>query len=294
MIKHLRASRKAHSRAFSSILILLLSFTVSACGGGGGGASTGGGGTPSGGEDMDGSGPTTNSYTQFLATTVGATSTFRTVAINNSLVIADPITGTLNHETNQISGGELAGSLNQQRTELTLTSAGGGTVALTNLAATEYVRFFQTSGTGDDLFGVVGQRTFNDDIPDTASAVYNGVVAMEVNNSDGPHILTGDARITANWGSGVDALFRNLSGTVNGGSNQNVAGTIGITGASLNGSSFAGGNLVRTGTIFNSTGNVDPPFEGQFYGQNADEVGGIFTMTSSADDVNVAAVFAAE
>jgi hypothetical protein len=287
--KHLRM---ALSRASYLMLVTVSAFALSACGGGGGGGLTGGsGGAAPSGEDMDGSGPTTNTYTQFLATTSGATSTFRTVAIDNNFGTADPITGTFNHATNQISGGALAGSLNQQRTKLTL--AGGGTVTLTNPAATEYVRFFKTSRPSDDNFGVVGQATFNDDIPDSASAVYNGAVEMEVNNSD-TYILTGDARITANWGSGVDALFSNLSGTVSGGSNQNVSGTIGITGASLNGSSFAGGNLVRTGTIFNSTGNVDPSFEGQFYGQNADEVGGIFTMTSSADDVNVAAVFAAE
>jgi len=298
MIKTAHGVRAAHSRAFSFILIAMLCSTVSACGGGGGGASTGGGGNAGGAppdvEGIDGSGPTNNTYTEFEETTAGRTSVFTTVAINNERATAPTIVGTFDHATGVVSNGQLAGSFEgQQRTTLTLSGPLSSTVLLTNLAGTEYVRFFQTSGTGDDIFGVVGQTTFLDDLPTGGSSRYTGVVVMEV-NTEGRYALTGSAVITAKWGSGVDAEFNNLSGTFNEGPQQNVPGAINILGARLEGATFVGDNVTLTGQIFESSGRVDGSIEGQVFGRNADEIGGIFTLESDADDLNISAVFAAE
>jgi hypothetical protein len=286
---------RTYFRASFRILGVATAFALSGCGGGGG-APTGGAGASGGPissvEDMDGSGDTQNVYTQFAATTAGATSTFRTVAINNAFGVADPIVGTFDHATGEVTDGTLAGTFNAQRTILELLS--GESVTVSDIAATEYVRFFQTSGTGDNLFGVVGQASFAADLPTDGDAVYNGVVVMDVNNPDGRYNLTGDARVTVNWGNDVDTLFLNLSGRLNDGPNQSVNGTIEIAGASLNGSSFAAGELNRTGTIFSRFGTVDRSFQGQFYGRNGDEVGGVFTLTSVPDELNISAVFAAE
>lgn len=299
MIKTVHDPRAIHSRAVSLVLIGVLSFVISACGGGGGGASIGAGNTsvpPLVIEDMDGSGTTLNTYTEFAETTSGRTSTFTTVAINNAQGAALALTGRLDHATGIVTSGDLEGTFDAQRTILTLSDSGAfrGTVTLTNPAATEYVRFFQTSGLDDNLFGVVGQATFWDDLPTQGSPQYNGVVIMEVNNEGGTYILRGDAVITVNWNIGVDALFNNLSGSLNGDETRSVAGTVEISKAALSETSFAGGEIAVTGTIFASSDPVVGTFEGQIFGRNADELGGTLTLVSDADDLNVGAVFAAE
>lgn len=277
-------------RAPFLVYAFALIVALSGCGGGGGASANNGGGSSVGGEDMDGSGPSVGTYTEFAATTAGATSTLRTVAIDNAQANATPITVTLVHQDGTLQGGVLAGVLDAARTEITLD--GGGTVALTNPVATEYVRFFQTSGFGNDLFGVIGQVADSQDLPADGTATYNGVVQMEVTNSNGGYVLTGDAQIIANWSNDIDTMFQNFSGSLNGGPNQTFSGTIGMLDAPISNAAFSGGTLTRTGTLFATTAPITTDFVGQFYGKNADEVGGIFVLNSA--DLNVSAVFAAE
>jgi hypothetical protein len=168
-------------------------------------------------------------------------------------------------------------------------------IDLTNPANTEFLRFVQIEGDLGSGSGVAGLSTFANDMPSSAgSAVYNGVVVMSVINSDGEFALSGDAVVTANWTQDVDTVFRNLSGTLVGQSNQNVNGEIAIEGATLTDGTFSGGQVALSGTVFASTGVLAAAVEGRFFGPNADEVGGVFNLTTSADDLAIKAIFGAE
>jgi hypothetical protein len=269
--------------------MLALVSALAACGGSGGGTTSDGNPTPDV-EDMDGSGVSVGIYSELTDTTDGAVSSLRALAVDNTQTIAAPMTGTLNHGPGSVSGGALAGVLNGTRTEIDLD--GGGTVTLSNPASTEYMRFFQTSGTGADLFGVVGSTTLLADLPTTDSATYNGFVVMDVAADEGLYTLTGDARITVNWGNNVQTRLNDFAGELNGGSTQDVSGSVTMTGANLNGTSFTGGVLSTTGALFALDGTEVSNQSGQFFGKNADEVGGVLTVAS--DGLNISAIFAAE
>jgi hypothetical protein len=271
---------------------------VSACGGGGGGSSgsSGNGGTPAANEDMNGSGDALGSYTALDDRS--GTSTLQVVGIDDSNDVDRSITITFNHASGEAAGAAIAGVLNTARTTMTDPTNGDQLVAtFSNPARTEYVRFVK-SEIGDDLFGVVGQVTDPRDIPTTDDAEYNGVVLMTVNNDDGFYDLTGDATITARWGTNnngrIDTLFDELSGQLPDTTQGSVSGSILIRNATLIGGngSFSGTNLERTGTIFQSSNTPSTQFSGQLFGRNADEVGGVLVIEAANLDVN--AVFAAE
>jgi hypothetical protein len=282
-------------RPISSALWLVGAFLVTACGGGAGSVSSSLDQNPPPPviiEDMNGSGATNNTYTQFTATTAGATSEFRAIVVDTAIVSS--ISGSFDHAAGEITDGVWAGTFDAGRGVLTL--VGDQTrIDLTNPANTEFLRFVQIEGDLGSGSGVAGLSTFANDMPSSAgSAVYNGVVVMSVINSDGEFALSGDAVVTANWTQDVDTVFRNLSGTLVGQSNQNVNGEIAIEGATLTDGTFSGGQVALSGTVFASTGVLAAAVEGRFFGPNADEVGGVFNLTTSADDLAIKAIFGAE
>lgn len=269
-------------RSWSAGLLFAV-FALSACGGGGGSGTRDV-------EDMDGSGPTVGTYAAFADTTATAETVVRYVSIDNAQISTQQNSGVLDHVGGTISTGFLAGTLNAGRTEIVLT--GGGTATLTNPASTEYMRFFQTSGTGNDQFGVVGQPTDVQDMPPSGSSTYNGRVRMDVSTNDGPYALTGAAVITANWNNDIDTRFQGLSGVRNENENVTISGSISMRDAPLSGTSFSGGTLETTGSFFDTDSTPATTHNGQFFGPNADEVGGTFTLL--APDLNISAVFSAE
>jgi len=281
-----------------SAFVLSALFLVSACmgGGGGGGSSTS---SPTASEDMDGSGEALGTY--IALDDRSGTSTLRVVGIDDTNSSDRTITFTFNHATGEAVGSELGGELNTARTQLTDPTKGDQLVAtFSNPARTEYVRFVK-SEIGDDLFGVVGQVTDGRDIPTEGDATYNGVVLMTVNNGDGFYDLTGDATITARWGTNnngrIDTLFDDLSGQLPDASQGSVTGSILVSNVGLTRSSGAftttGTNdIQRNGSIFQTENAPRADFSGQVFGRNADEVGGVLVL--DGPDLEVNAVFAAE
>ena len=268
IFKSIAAALALYIRPLCLLSVLVV---LSACGGGSGGD----GGQTGGGEDMDGSGPTVGTYTQISAAQTGQPLDFRVVSISNDQ------SDVLN----------IMGSLDSGRTVI---SVAGGSIMLTNPAGTEFMRLFDGTVAGINQFGTVGQETIVADIPVGGDATYNGVVFMTVANEEGNYSLTGDARIAVDWlNNGVDTRFDGLSGQRNDESIGSVSGTLSMINATLTGNGFSGGMLSRSGTIFAT--DDDPrtlDLAGQFFGPNADEVGGVFVL--NANDLNVRAVFAAE
>ena len=280
---------------------IVLALSLGACGGGGGGGASSSGASPSSGggsspatEDMDGSGPSVGTYLVFSATTAGATSGLQTIAIENGQALATLINGTLDHENNNIAGGDLTGSFDVARTEIILDS--GGTITLTNLADAEFLRVFDGTINGQNVFGVVGVPTLPDDVPGSGSgtAIYNGSVQMSLQNSDGVYVLTGDAELAADWDSqNITTVFDNLSGELNTVDVGAVTGVLQIAGAPIVGAGFAGGELTtQTGVFVSDDPDLTFLHEGGLFGANADEAGGVLLI--DATDLEVGAVFVAE
>jgi hypothetical protein len=259
------------------IALLASCLALAACGGGSGG---GGGSIPI---------PTSNDYIQLSNTSSTGETPLGFIAINVSNATSSNFAGMLDHDGGTVSGGSLSGSINDSRTLITL--PGGQTATLTDPARTLHTRVFSTSGLSNDLFGVVGQITNAVDIPVTGSSTYNGSVELQADNGTATFALTGNAQINVGWDSSgdVDAVFSGFRGVVNDtGNAQNVAGTVTINDASLNGSSFSGGTFGATGFGLETdyTGGGTQVHEGQIFGPEATEVGGVFGLTSNTLDLS--------
>lgn len=99
-----------------------------------------------------------------------------------------------------------------------------------------------------------GNHTHKNDIPTTGTAIYNGYSIYSCKTCNG--FKTGDARITANFGS------KSLTGYLAG---IGEKGESGVILATISGNTFA------STTPFNGTST-----KGAFFGPNAEEVSGIF------------------
>ncbi len=283
MIEHLSPKRLPNT--FLKVAFLVAGLSLTACGGGG--SSGGDGGSASENTAVvDGYAPVANK-------TATSLSALQFVAITNDGTPSTGNAGSLNHRNGQISSGLLAGTLNSGTTRIDL--PGGGDVTLTNEGGTEFLRMFQTDGLAPDRFGVVGVATELADMPDSGAITYNGRVRMAAFDGGESYTLTGDARVTADFaGSGtVDSRFSNLSGTRNDAESVNNVGTINIDDAAISGSSFSGGTVSTTGAVFELSGSPSTSgTNGQFFGPDADEVGGTVVIKDS--ELEVFGVYAAD
>lgn len=276
-------------RILRGVLMTTLSLAVAACGGGGG--SDGSSST-----DGSGSGPIVGTYTEFADTTSTEATALSYLAVTNAGAASTGSAGTLDHDMDEIDGpGELAGTFTGGRTGIDL--SGGGTAVLSNEAGTEFLRIFSTSGTGSDLFGVVGQATTGADMPDSGSANYDGTVLLDVSDGAAIYALTGDVAISATFAGTVDSTFSGFSGTrTDSGGTTSVSGlgTVSISGATQSGTGFSGGTPSGSGSVFSRvTDSADiTGTNGQFFGPNADEVGG--TLVVEDTSISVFGVYAAE
>lgn len=132
-----------------------------------------------------------------------------------------------------------------------------GSYAVTNIGtAMSYSRF----GMAKDDYAehnvafYQGNHTHNKDVPTTGTAVYNGYSIYTCKTCNG--FKTGDARITANFGS------KSLTGYLAG---IGEKGESGVILATISGNTFA------SSTPFNGTST-----KGAFFGPNAEEISGIF------------------
>ena len=225
----------------------------------------------------DGSGITVpvdnTTYTQLSSTTATMPTQLRFVATTDDGVRSSGNAGTLQHDTNVISSGRLAGTINNARTEIDLNAS--GRAVLTNPANTDYLLVFATEGNGTPIFGVVGQVTASGGVPTGGNTTYNGSIDLTVADGNTIDTLSGDARIRTSWDNGqVDSRFNNFAR-----GNTSVAGSIEIDNANISGNSFSGGSLSTTGNVFDVTGSASlSGTRGEFFGPGADEVGGVLLI----------------
>ncbi|MEJ6402866.1 transferrin-binding protein-like solute binding protein [Yoonia sp. 2307UL14-13] len=144
------------------------------------------------------------------------------------------------------------------------------------------------------LFGVVGLDV-QGDLPTTGTTMYNeGWVNMTAILEEGTYGLTGDATFEAAWNDGggnINGRFFNLSGSIGETSVENQ-GTIILTDATITGDNFSGGRVTGTG-IFAPL-NVTSSTSGNFFGPEADELGGVLVFNDTSEDIRVLGAFQAD
>lgn len=185
--------------------------------------------------------------------------------------------GTITLPGGTIAGGILAGSLNATSTEIALD--GGGTVALTNPAATEYVRFFEASPTGGDAFsGVVGFRTAAGDLPQSGRTSYSGRAEVLAVDPEATYAFDGAAEVRVDFDTArVSVRLTNLTGERRQGTEvrSTAIDSIVISNSVLSDGLFSGGTPSVTGAPFALSGSAEASgSEGALYGAGADEAAG--------------------
>lgn len=208
----------------------------------------------------------------------------------------------VNLATGVVTGGEFAGTLNAQRTQIAL--AGGGTVTLTNPGATEYVRLFRRAQAGSDpVFGAVGFLSSPSDLPGSGRVSYTGAADVLAADATRIYTLDGTASIVADFGADrVRIELDDLGGTAQGVSPGNTGtvtiprgGRVTVEGSRISGASFSGGAASVAGLPFSFTGTASAAgTNGSFFGPGADEVAGRVVVDDPQGDVKVLGNFAAD
>ncbi len=259
---------------------VILAFSLAACGGGGGGGGEGGGGSlPTEPTDPPDEVPGAMGAPDLSDRTVNGEFEMVFVVIDDGSITSGDV--TFEASTGVVSGTLLGG-----------TDLDG--VVYTNPANGEFSRIARISG--DNVFGAVGLEA--SDLP-TAGTVTNyneGWVGMTAIFEDNVFVLTGDSEFTVTWGnSDIDGRFFNLSGTSDIDGNVTNVGTIILTNGNVAGDDFAGGTFTGTG-IFDALGGsgTSRTLDGAFFGPQADELGGVFDINDTVDDIQVSGAFQAD
>ena len=210
--------------------------------------------------------------------------------------------GTVAFGTGAVSGALIAGTLNDARTRIDL--AGGGWIALTDPAITEYVRVVSaTPAGGTPFFGVLGIPSLPSDLPVSGGVSYSGRAALVAVDPLSVYDLSGTARIAADFGAGrVRIELDGLGGTAQGIAGGGVApaavpatGRIVIADSVISGARFSGGTATSSGLPFFLSAYADAGgTAGAFFGPGADEVGGRIAIVDATADTQVLGTFVAE
>ncbi len=139
------------------------------------------------------------------------------------------------------------------------------------------------------IYGVVGQKTVN--MPATGSATYKGTAEMDV-AENGSVSATNPVTLDANVDLTADFANKKVTGSLHSfedGNGASVPGTVNLQQGTISGSTLSA-NL--DGNI--NSENVTGSMKGMFYGPNADEVGGAFTLHSNSSPRKAVGVFAAK
>jgi len=246
--------------------------SVGACGGGGGGAPA---------NEVD-----SLDYPALAdRAAIGGPTTITVVVLENGVAQA-PATASFDQSTGAITGGDLDG------TDI-------DDVIFTNPANGEISRVVTLSG-ADSYFGVVGFETEAADRPPmgTTTSYNEGWASVTATTDDGTYTLEADATLSANWSTNrLSGTFSGMSGNLagTGGVDQNVSnvGNITLSNSVIGGSEFAGGTVTGTGIFAPLDGSSSTSGTGgAFFGDQADEVGGLLVVTD--DDVSVIGAFQAD
>ncbi len=154
--------------------------------------------------------------------------------------------------------------------------------------------FVFTSFDGEALsFGV---PTTPGGMPTTGSAAYNGFMdGYYANGANEIWDLTGSASLTADFAAAqITGALNNISAThITGSLGTTTFGDVGINGA-IAGDTFSGSASSSGISGIPGSTSMSGSALGQFYGPNADEVGGVFRMSSSSGGEAVGAFAAGQ
>jgi len=194
-------------------------------------------------------------------------------------------TGTLNRAADTASLGDLSGTINADRSLITLD--GGGTVTLDPSDQTYSALFDASPLNGDRTIGVIGAVTDLEGLP-TGLATYTGTTQLTIQDGVTVYDLTGDAAITANFATGsVRTTLDGLSGTQSNGITATTqatdVATITIDGSDITDATFSDGDVTVSSTTLSALStSAATSVSGAFFGSGADEVGGVLAVDDTA------------
>jgi len=119
---------------------------------------------------------------------------------------------------------------------------------------------------------VFGSLTPAANMPRSGGGSYGTILDGTYHNSTGDYALSGKATFTANFSNGIMGVTANPVGTAGNGSIINFGTMTGSGYIDYSTASFT----AQTGYI----GNTRFSSQGNFYGPSANEIGGVFTLTS--------------
>jgi len=213
------------------------------------------------------------------STTGGVTSYFGNYARATSTVVYDPATDTYTiRDTGSLTTKSTFGPTGTTSGNFTIYSKNGGSetfrllnkaaVGLTYVQYGEWRRSSTTNGTTsvNDTYLVFGSKTPGASVPRTGSASYNTTYDGTFVDKNGAHALSGAGGMNANFAVGSLGYTATINGVPSGSLAFSGAGSI----------NFRSGAFSTT----NSTDGYTLNQNGNFYGPSANEVGGLFHLSS--------------
>ena len=217
------------------------------------------------------------------STTGGVTSGFGNYARATSTVVYDPVADTYTiRDTGSLTTKSTFGPGDVSSSSATFTTysknggnetfrllnkgAGNPVIQLTYVQYGEWRRSSTASGTTsvNDTYLVFGSKTPRAAVPRTGSASYSTVYDGTFVDKAGEHALSGTGGISADWAAGTLSYTANINGVPSGALAFAGNGSINFRSVGFTTSTTS------SGYSFNQYGN--------FYGPNAEEVGGLFRL----------------
>lgn len=178
----------------------------------------------------------------------------------------------------------------------------GGSISPTTNNSLSYVTFglwAQTPNTNGNPGGygvfAAGNVTPTSAMPVTASATYNGTTIGEISQGGNFYNTTGTMTATATYGGAAPSVSGSMAQSVVNGPNGSGA----WTSFTFNEAAIAGNHFGGTINAAASTNGVNSsvltteamsgPIQGSFYGPQANEIGGVYSLTGAAGTASVGA-----
>ena len=255
-------------------------------------------GTGSGTDEFPPNGDAAPTGASFTASASGTATLAFSGYLGDGTPVSSTDAGTITLPAGTITGGILAGTMNATSTAIALD--GGGTVALTNPAGTEYVRFFEASPAGGTAFsGVLGVRTAAGDVPQSGRTSYSGRTELTAADAEALYTLEGAAEVRVDFDTArVSVRLTGLTGERRQGTQvrSTAVDSIVIADSVLSGGRFSGGTPTVTGAPFALSGSAEASgSEGALYGAGADEAAGrVLIRDPGGDNVTILGRYAAD
>ena len=216
------------------------------------------------------------------------------LSLDAASVETDQETGTLDFANGTLSIGGETWTANADRTRVT---SGNDVVTFDGSLDTDPRRFTAAIGS-QTTRGIAGLAPEAGNLP-TGTATYAGYAVVTATAEAEIFELTGDVRVTADFGAASPVVTTEISGLS--GTRQALlaapttiadAGSLTISGAPMLGNGFSGGTAVVTSPVFALSGDATTSLDGAFLGADAEAVGGVFAIAGG--DTRIFGDFVAE